>query len=103
MGKGGAGGEVLAQNVLEVIDEPQSFKHLYDLDLPLEDKIETIVKEIYGGKSVSFTNKAQNNLHRLKKMAGTNIPFVWLKHNIHSQMIKHNLVRQVILKLQFVN
>ncbi|MDT4050200.1 formate--tetrahydrofolate ligase, partial [Staphylococcus arlettae] len=57
--KGGQGGIDLAQNVLEVIEEPQSFKHLYDLDLPLEEKVETIVKEIYGGSKVTFTSKAQ--------------------------------------------
>lgn len=65
--KGGAGGESLAQNVLEVIDEPQSFKHLYELDLPIEEKIETIVKEIYGGKGVSFTSKAQKQLASFKE------------------------------------
>ncbi|MBF7018423.1 formate--tetrahydrofolate ligase [Staphylococcus sp. 18_1_E_LY] len=77
--KGGAGGEVLAQNVLEVIDEPQSFKHLYDLDLPLEDKIETIVKEIYGGKSVSFTNKAQKQLASFKENGWDKYPVCMAK------------------------
>lgn len=88
--KGGQGGIDLAQNVLEVIEEPQSFKHLYDLDLPLEEKVETIVKEIYGGSKVTFTSKAQNNYNHLKIMVGIIIQFVWQKHNIHLQMIKHN-------------
>jgi len=47
--KGGAGGIDLANQVLEVMDQPQSFKHLYDLNQSLEFKIETIVREIYGG------------------------------------------------------
>ena len=55
--KGGKGGVDLANQVLEVIDQPQEFKFLYDLDQSLEEKIETIVKEIYGGSSVTFSKK----------------------------------------------
>jgi formate--tetrahydrofolate ligase len=77
--KGGAGGESLAQNVLEVIDEPQSFKHLYDLDLPIEEKIETIVKEIYGGKGVSFTSKAQKQLASFKENGWDKYPVCMAK------------------------
>ena len=60
--KGGKGGVDLANQVLEVIDQPQEFKFLYDLDQSLEDKIETIVKEIYGGSSVTFSKKAKKQL-----------------------------------------
>ena len=59
--KGGKGGIDLANQVLEVIDQPQTFKHLYELEQPLEAKIEIIVKEIYGGSKVTFSNKAQNS------------------------------------------
>ena len=61
-GKGGKGGVDLASQVLEVIDQPQEFKFLYDLDQSLEEKIETIVKEIYGGSSVTFSKKAKRQL-----------------------------------------
>ena len=77
--KGGAGGESLAQNVLEVIDEPQSFKHLYELVLPIEEKIETIVKEIYGGKGVSFTSKAQKQLASFKENGWDKYPVCMAK------------------------
>ena len=60
--KGGKGGVDLANQVLEVIDQPQEFKFLYDLDQSLEEKIETIVKEIYGGSSVMFSKKAKKQL-----------------------------------------
>lgn len=60
--KGGKGGVDLANQVLEVIDQPQEFKFLYDLDQSLEEKIETIVKEIYGGYSVTFSKKAKRQL-----------------------------------------
>ncbi len=54
MEKGGKGGVDLANEVLEVIDQPNSFKPLYELELPLEQKIEKIVTEIYGGSKVTF-------------------------------------------------
>ena len=77
--KGGQGGIDLAQNVLEVIEEPQSFKHLYDLDLPLEEKVETIVKEIYGGSKVTFTSKAQKQLQSFKDNGWDNYPICMAK------------------------
>lgn len=77
--KGGAGGEALAQNVLEVIEQPQSFKHLYDLDLSIEHKIETIVKEIYGGKGVTFTNKAKKQLALFKENGWDKFPVCMAK------------------------
>ena len=59
--KGGKGGVDLANQVLEVIDQPQEFKFLYDLNQPLEEKIETIVKDIYGGASVTFSKRLNDN------------------------------------------
>ena len=61
-GKGGKGGVELANQVLEVIEQPNDFKFLYDLDQSLEEKIETIVKDIYGGSSVTFSKKAKKQL-----------------------------------------
>ncbi|WP_085060175.1 formate--tetrahydrofolate ligase [Staphylococcus haemolyticus] len=60
--KGGKGGVELANQVLEVIEQPNDFKFLYDLDQSLEEKIETIVKDIYGGSSVTFSKKAKKQL-----------------------------------------
>ena len=62
--KGGKGGVELANQVLEVIEQPNDFKFLYDLDQSLEEKIETIVKDIYGGSSVTFSKK----LKQLKRI-----------------------------------
>ncbi len=47
--KGGEGGEAVAQEVLAVLDEKKGkFKPLYDVNLPIKQKIETIAREIYG-------------------------------------------------------
>ncbi|MEY8627190.1 formate--tetrahydrofolate ligase [Staphylococcus equorum] len=77
--KGGKGGVDLANEVLEVLDEPQDFKHLYELDLPFEEKIETIVKEIYGGSKVTFTSKAQKQLKQFKENGWDNYPVCMAK------------------------
>ncbi|MGO2000849.1 MAG: formate--tetrahydrofolate ligase [Staphylococcus equorum] len=77
--KGGKGGVDLANEVLEVLDEPQDFKHLYELDLPLEEKIETIVKEIYGGSKVTFSSKAQKQLKQFKENGWDNYPVCMAK------------------------
>ncbi len=77
--KGGKGGIDLANKVLEVIEQPQKFKYLYDLEQPLEDKIETIVKEIYGGSKVTFSSKAQKQLQQFKDNGWDHYPICMAK------------------------
>lgn len=77
--KGGKGGIDLAKNVLDVIEQPQTFKQLYELEQPLEDKIETIVKEIYGGSKVTFSSKAQKQLQQFKENGWDHYPICMAK------------------------
>ncbi|PTG83122.1 formate--tetrahydrofolate ligase [Staphylococcus chromogenes] len=77
--KGGEGGVDLANKVLEVIEQPNDFKRLYDLELPLEEKIEKIVKEIYGGSKVTFSSKAQKQLKQFKEHGWDNYPVCMAK------------------------
>jgi formate--tetrahydrofolate ligase len=46
--KGGAGGEDLARKVIEAADKPNKFKFLYPDELPLQEKVDCICREIYG-------------------------------------------------------
>lgn len=77
--KGGQGGVELANEVLDVIQQPQSFKHLYDLQTPLEEKIETIVKTIYGGSKVTFSSKAEKQLQQFKANGWNHFPICMAK------------------------
>lgn len=77
--KGGKGGTDLAEKVLEVIREPKKFKRLYELEMPLEEKIEKIVKEIYGGSKVTFTSKAQKQLAQFKANGWDHYPVCMAK------------------------
>ena len=52
----------LLEKLLDYFRNKRANYHpLYDLDLPIETKIETIVKEIYGGDGVEFTKKQKIN------------------------------------------
>ncbi|WP_404960294.1 formate--tetrahydrofolate ligase [Staphylococcus pseudintermedius] len=77
--KGGKGGTDLAEKVLEVIRKPKQFKRLYELEMPLEEKIEKIVKEIYGGSKVTFTSKAQKQLAQFKANGWDHYPVCMAK------------------------
>ncbi len=66
--KGGEGGIDLAEKLIKMIDEQKSdFKVLYDENLPVKDKIEKIVKNIYGGSGVIYTKKAEKEIAALEK------------------------------------
>jgi len=59
---GGLGAIELAETVIKACQQPQQFKFLYDLNMPLQLKIETIAKEMYGAKSVEFNTEILNKL-----------------------------------------
>ncbi|XMB86447.1 formate--tetrahydrofolate ligase [Mycoplasmatota bacterium WC44] len=68
--KGGKGATNLAEKVLQRIEEADgvnTFKHLYELDSSIEEKIETIAKNIYGADGVEFTSKAKTQLKAFKR------------------------------------
>ena len=71
---GGKGGLDLGRKVLEAVDKGSSYKPLYDLDLPLKDKIETIAKEIYGAGSVQYDSAAEKELKHIEDMGFKNVP-----------------------------
>ncbi|MBH9580240.1 formate--tetrahydrofolate ligase [Staphylococcus felis] len=77
--KGGEGGVDLAEKVLDVMNQPNEFKRLYDLKLPLEEKIEKIVKDIYGGSKVTFTSKAKKQLKTFKENGWDQYPVCMAK------------------------
>jgi len=66
--KGGEGGEELARKVVEVAESAGTYKPLYDVELPIKEKILTIVKEIYGGSTVSYSPKAEKAIKEIESM-----------------------------------
>ena len=67
--EGGKGGEALAREVVRLCDEEQGhFTYAYEDDLPLRDKIDAVVRKIYGGADVALLPAAEKQLNRLTEL-----------------------------------
>jgi formate--tetrahydrofolate ligase len=64
--KGGDGALEFTDAVVDACNEPNDFKYLYELDMPLGQRIETIAKEVYGADGVSYTPEAEAKLKRME-------------------------------------
>ena len=73
--KGGEGGKALAEEVLAVLEEGKAdFHMLYEDELPLEDKIRKIAKEIYGALGVTIAPAAHKELQNITALGFGNLP-----------------------------
>lgn len=77
--EGGKGGIELAQKVVEACEKENNFHCLYDLDMPVYEKIETIAKEIYGADGVDFTKEARNAIDGFVKLGADKMPVCMAK------------------------
>ena len=66
--KGGEGGLDLAKRVLEIVEEPNSFHHLYELTDSIEEKITKVSQIVYGAKDVEFSDEAKAQIEVYKKL-----------------------------------
>nr|WP_300838975.1 formate--tetrahydrofolate ligase [uncultured Acetatifactor sp.] len=79
--KGGDGGIELAEKVLEALETQKSdFRLLYEDEMPLEEKIETVAKVIYGAGSVSFSQAAKRQLKKLTELGFGSLPVCMAKN-----------------------
>ncbi|MQN00694.1 MAG: formate--tetrahydrofolate ligase [Lachnospiraceae bacterium] len=78
--KGGEGGLALADKVIETLDNKKGdFRLLYPDDMPLEQKVETVAKEIYGADGVTWEKSALKSLQKLKDLGMDNLPVCMAK------------------------
>ena len=78
--KGGEGGIALANKVLETLEKKEShFAPIYEDSLSLEEKIETIAKEIYGADGVTYSPAAKKELKRITDMGMGHFPVCMAK------------------------
>ncbi|OGR21539.1 MAG: formate--tetrahydrofolate ligase [Desulfobacula sp. RIFOXYA12_FULL_46_16] len=71
--KGGDGAIEFAQAVIEACEEKTEFKFLYELDMPIKERIELIAKEVYGADGVDYSGEANKAIERIQadpKLAG---------------------------------
>ena len=67
--KGGAGGEALGQELLALLDKKGAeFRPLYPTNLPIREKIDIIVKRIYGGEGADYAPKAERAIEYLESI-----------------------------------
>ena len=73
--EGGKGGEALAREVVRLCDEEKGDFHFsYDLDCGIEEKIETIVKRIYGGAGITVMPAAKKQIDQLTALGFDKLP-----------------------------
>ena len=64
--QGGDGAIEFAEAVVEACEEKTDFKFLYELDMPIADRIEKIATEVYGADGVDYSSEAQTQLDRIQ-------------------------------------
>jgi formate--tetrahydrofolate ligase len=77
--KGGEGGLELAREVLAAIDRGETYRPLYDLDLPLREKILRIATSVYGADGVDFAPGAAKTLEELETRGYGSLPVCMAK------------------------
>ncbi len=79
--KGGEGGVELAKAVLNTLETKEShFKVLYEDNLPIKEKIETIAKKIYGADGVTYSAEADRAIAKIEEMGFTDMPVCMAKN-----------------------
>lgn len=79
--KGGEGGIALAEKLLETLENKESHFHpLYEDDLSLKEKIETVSREIYGARGVIFEPAAEKQLAKIESMGFGSFPVCMAKN-----------------------
>lgn len=77
---GGEGGLELAEKVVDVLENKQAdFRMLYEDDMSLEDKIETIATKIYGANGVNYTAAAKKQLEKITSLGYGSLPVCMAK------------------------
>jgi formate--tetrahydrofolate ligase len=77
--KGGAGGKELAETVLKELETPSNFHYLYDLDMPVEDKIRKIAQSMYKVADIELSSEARSTLRKIEKLGFDKMPICMAK------------------------
>ena len=77
--KGGEGGKALAEEVVRLCEQPNSFRQSYELDTTIEEKLQTIGKRIYHADGVELTANAKKQAKQLTDLGFGNLPICMAK------------------------
>lgn len=77
--KGGEGAIDLANKLVELCDQENSYAPLYDVEASIEDKITTIATKVYGAKGVEFTEEAKEQIALYNSLGWNHMPICMAK------------------------
>ena len=77
--EGGKGGMALAEEVVRLCEQENNFTFAYEDDTTIEEKVDAIVKKIYGGNGVVFAPSAKKQLATLKALGFDGLPVCMAK------------------------
>ena len=77
--EGGKGGEELAKEVVNLCEQSNDFTFSYEFDTTIEEKIEAIVKKVYGGDGITVLPAAKKQITSLEAMGFANLPVCMAK------------------------
>jgi formyltetrahydrofolate synthetase len=79
---GGAGATELAEMVVSACEQSNDFRYLYDVNLPIKTKIETITREIYGAANVEYSLDAEKQIASFERDGFGNLPVCMAKTHL---------------------
>ncbi len=80
--KGGEGAIALAQAVAQAAEEPAQFRFLYDVALPIKEKIEILAREIYGAEGVDYSAEAEEKIQLYTSLGYDKMPICMAKSHL---------------------
>ncbi len=80
--KGGEGGAALAEAVVKACEKPSKFQFLYPLDIPIKDKIETIVNKVYGANGADYSSAAEAKIRLYTRLGYDKLPLNMAKTHL---------------------
>jgi len=80
--EGGAGAVALGKAVIDACSQPSNFKFLYPLDISIKQKIETIVREMYGGSGVEYLPEAEKKIDLYTRLGFDKLPICMAKTHL---------------------
>ena len=78
-GKGGKGGADLAAEVIKLLEEPNNFQFVYDVELSIKEKINAIATKIYGADGVDYVGSANKDIAEIEALGYGNMPICMAK------------------------
>jgi len=72
--EGGAGAVELAREVMAAAESPSAYKPLYELDIPVIEKVRAVSRGMYGADDVAFTKEAEKDLKRVEELGLSGLP-----------------------------